>query len=1417
MSDEHPAARLFDQISHTESMFGFLTGALVGLAVGVAVVAATVATGGAALAVVAAVGTGLAATGGGALLGEALGETYTAPTGTLTAVGSLNIFINSIPAMRAMADSGVCSMENGAPTLIAQGSTNVFFNSLNAARKTDKMSCGAEISSGSPNVFIGGGAETLMDISPEVPEWMNTLATGMVVVGSAMALGAGALAAYAAGSVCGLIAFGGEVLGSFVGGAVGAGLGGIIGEALGGRRGRIIGEAIGGFIGGMIGGGIGRRRASGHPVDVASGELFTEVTDFQIDGPIPFVWSRIWMSSSTLGPHNGGQLGWRWHHSYDMALYRWDESGGYVARLGDGRLALFTRTVPGRPSINAVEQLVLETDGRSFWIADYGGLTYGFGDLDQETNLRYLETVSDRNGNSIVLNRAARGRLINVRDSAGRSYAVETDESGRIRSIAGPHPTEPDKTQRLVTYVFDGEGNLISSQDARGGERSYRYDNHLMVMERQRAGLTYFFVWDDVTRGAQARCVDTWGESANGEYRGLHRARFAYDTERGITQFVNGEGATTICRWNDLNLVVEERQPLGGIVRTSYDRAGRAISVEQPDGARSETTYDALGRLTSRSEPGVPSEQLAYAADVPGTVPLGRLASLRDPIGHLQSFTYDDRGNLAVSVDPSGAASRIIRDARGLPLAVLDRDGSAWRWQWSTSGELLAEGPERAARTRYQYDGLGRLTSIQDGEDAPISFVRDENDNIIRIDRSDGSSTLLEYDAEDRVTALRDPHGRVTRWRYGGLDYPLERTTADGRVWLYKYNTELALVELRNPKGETYQLQYDLNGQLICERGFDAKEVRYGFDLSGKLIETWDAGRPTRYRRDAAGRIVTKIFADGTVHNLHWDEVGRLVHADCPDRALDFTYDAMGRIIEERQDAHVLRHQYDARGRISRTTLPDGRIVAVTYGSDDLFASIEFDHRTVAQFRHDSAGRESERRSGGLLQNQRFDLQGQLIHQSGTGFGGAAVYRRDYSYDRSGGLISVDDSIRGVVKYRYDACERLISTSGWSEQNFVFDPADNMVSSSVHDFTRGPEATGDRLLVHGDRVFDYDEHGNRIRERRGAGGAIRLDYQYDAANQLKAIVERRRGSTRITRFGYDPLGRRIWKESEDLTTAANDNPASSKRRRTEFLWNGDVLLSESDQADDPLATVYLFEPMSFWPLAQVRRTSATAPSETYHYHLDRIGTPQEVTNDNGAVVWAAAYQAWGGLARTIVAEVPQPIRFQGQYLDAETQLIYNTLRYYDPDIGRFISQDPIGLAGGLNLYQYAPDPLSWIDPWGCACIKNKEESLVREARAKTRLERRYGKSNVLSERYLRDAKGKSVKDPLTGERRRVDFVVKKPDGKWHPVEVTSPKAPKSVQLDKEVRIRDAGGEFVRNPNTGEIVPVSGISTLLRIK
>jgi RHS repeat-associated protein len=140
-------------------------------------------------------------------------------------------------------------------------------------------------------------------------------------------------------------------------------------------------------------------------------------------------------------------------------------------------------------------------------------------------------------------------------------------------------------------------------------------------------------------------------------------------------------------------------------------------------------------------------------------------------------------------------------------------------------------------------------------------------------------------------------------------------------------------------------------------------------------------------------------------------------------------------------------------------------------------------------------------------------------------------------------------------------------------------------------------------------------------------------------------------------------------------------------------------------------------------------------NEIAFYQCDHLGTPQELTDCDGKVAWSAQYKAWGEAKQAISeraykAGIQNPIRFQGQYLDDETGLHYNRHRYYDPHAGRFISRDPIGLFGGLNLHQYAPNPTGWLDTLGLSRCPSNPATVDKD---------RNGRS--------RDAQGRFAKDP----------------------------------------------------------------------
>ncbi|MDD2024133.1 RHS domain-containing protein, partial [Pseudomonas putida] len=201
-------------------------------------------------------------------------------------------------------------------------------------------------------------------------------------------------------------------------------------------------------------------------------------------------------------------------------------------------------------------------------------------------------------------------------------------------------------------------------------------------------------------------------------------------------------------------------------------------------------------------------------------------------------------------------------------------------------------------------------------------------------------------------------------------------------------------------------------------------------------------------------------------------------------------------------------------------------------------------------------------------------------------------------------------------------------------------------------------------------------------------GHSKLQYfSYDCENRLVRAETLVNGKLESQgEYRYDSLGRRIAKQAE----------INGEVEQKRFLWQGLRMLREETPGQSIL---YLYEPGSYAPLARVDRVEGEG-QKVYYFHTDQIGTPLELTDSEGEIVWQATYRSWGAVEQLPVSKVEQNLRFQGQYFDQETGLHYNTFRYYDCELGRFVTQDPIGLDGGFNLYRYVSSPFTGVDPWG---------------------------------------------------------------------------------------------------------------------
>ena len=436
----------------------------------------------------------------------------------------------------------------------------------------------------------------------------------------------------------------------------------------------------------------------------------------------------------------------------------------------------------------------------------------------------------------------------------------------------------------------------------------------------------------------------------------------------------------------------------------------------------------------------------------------------------------------------------------------------------------------------------------------------------------------------------------------------------------------------------------------------------------------------THYRYDKLNRLIQAHNAHselrfGYDHNRLVKE--QLIHLDEP------LTSGFSRSQSKDVAAQITEHRYDVLGNRIQTILPTGEILnRLYYGSGHLH-HVNLDGSTLADIERDALHRPVERTIGKLNTQFQLDPLGRLKQQIAQPNGHnkadpAVLIGRSYQYDTTGNLVRTDDQTNGSRDYTYDALGRITQSA---DEHYRYDPA--------HNLTDGSRIGGNCLTQYQGTSYRYDPLGNLI-EKQQYDGEIQY-YRYNADNQLTEAEVHRSGQNAVLyRYRYDPIGRRI----------AKVHPNGNE---IQYLWDGSRLLQEYRK--DCTYTYVYTEDQNYEPLAQITTYNGTDKArEILYYHNDQIGIPREMTDEEGNIVWSGDYSGWGKLTQEsrLKLDIHQPFHLQNQHYDEETGLHYNFFRYYEPDAGRFVNQDPIGLEGGENLYAFAPNAQEWVDPLGLA-------------------------------------------------------------------------------------------------------------------
>ncbi|MHC8322723.1 RHS repeat-associated core domain-containing protein [Pseudomonas sp. GB2N2] len=1009
------------------------------------------------------------------------------------------------------------------------------------------------------------------------------------------------------------------------------------------------------------------------PVSMVTGEELLTLTDGSLDGVLSYDFTRLYRTSAV---EIDCGLGFGWSHSL---AHRLEIDGDSVIWIDhENRRIAFPLPNVERPAIhNSLSRaaIFLGDQPEELILAQAGDDTRFYHFINGR-----LTAISDGYDNRLRITHDRQDRIKRLDNGAGRALLLRYDRRHLVAvdyQVFVPADTLDEAwvtEQTLVTYRYDERARLIAASNAADESERYDYDDQHVILQRQLAGgASFFWAWE--RSGKAARCIRHWASFAQME------ARYVWDDAGSVTVH-NLDGSEEVYQHDDRARLVRKVGLDGGEELKAYDDKGRLIAEQDPLGAVTEYHYDEVGRLVALIPPEDEPTSYEYRNGFLHARYRGKA---------IWKYQRNAQGDVTEATDPDGHVTHYHHDHQGRLLSIRYPDNSRHVFVWNALGQLLEETLPDGGQRRFSYDALGRQITRQDEHGAVTRYAWDAVGRLIQTTLPTGANRAFSYNAYGKITAERDELGHVTRYEYvDDLHLVSRRLNADGTQLKYRYdNAQLLLTEIENESGEKYRLDYTPGGLIRQETGFDGQRTAYAYDLNGHLLEKTEIGADgsqlvTNYQRDSAGRLLLKTLPDGTKVEYRYDSLGRLISVDdgC-DHPLEFEYDHQDRLITEHQGWGTLRYGYDACGQLNRLRLPDGSKLDYRHKKGGALSAIDLNGAplTTHQF---TFGREQQRQQGQLTSHYHYDEQGRLqahaINQHTR-----PLYLRHYTYAVNGNLAAIADSRHGQRSYYYDPLSRLTRvrhTRDNPAETYAHDPAGNLL---MQDRPGAAAVKGNRLLIQGDRHYDYDAFGNLIRERRGTAQKLVTEYAYDCQHRLIGVTT---PDGRCASYRYDAFGRRIAKTVDGHTT--------------EFFWQGDHLVAESSREH---YRSYVYEPGTFRPLAML---DGKGPRKAcpFYYQLDHLGTPQELTDYSGEIVWSAKYNAYGKVTHLEHGggeQLDQPLRFQGQYFDTESGLHYNRHRYYDPNVGRYLTPDPVKLAGGLNQYRYALNPTGWVDPLGLSC------------------------------------------------------------------------------------------------------------------
>jgi len=1100
----------------------------------------------------------------------------------------------------------------------------------------------------------------------------------------------------------------------------------------------------------------------GAPINITNGNTWMQEHDYGLPGfpvglQVTRTWNSLWAKQNT--PEEVGIFGDSWRSTFEerlqgvrgsvSTLSLWRANGSVWQFTYDSGSQTFLVTDPPNehativPNPTNTQFILTEKDGTQEVFSKQGDTLDGFVtqiidrngnalnlNWDQSITPPALTSVTDAAQRTLTFAHNPNSRLVtSISDAMGTiaSYTYSSDGNNLLTSVSYPVSNSSGSIVKTYQYADPNSPTLISAVlDSAGVPiESHTYDGARRGLTSQRgahgADLMTVAYPTSGTFGVQITNSSQRTSSLNYGYIGSRRfvmsgggpgcsscgmkttSYFGYDAAGNRTSSIDARLNTTSYIYDangNVTSAARSYTDSQGHVQTAtwsytYNQFGEVLIATEPLSVlyRTQNTYDTHGNLLSTSPPspqrGFGSAVTSFQYDATGR---GFVTQITDPLQHVTTIDY--------WLDSTGKPYGLIKH-------ITDANGKQTYFEYDARGNRTLVQDALQRQTHYQYDGLNLVTLITYPDNTTKTFhyepVRGHLDYVLD---QNGKKTSYAYDDADRLTSVTDSqsstccttnYGYDTEGNLTSITDALQHTT----TFHYDPTTGLRDKTIYPASGQTQPTEfyyYDSVGNLIELYTRNQQAILYSYDeLNRRTRQLWSNSNPSYevdYAYDADSRLtsVQQITSgsSGPSYNTYgfsYDGMSRLTgtttqYASIPGKTFTVSY----------------RYDFDS----NRTIMTDAEQGQTTYTYDALnrLTNIQDFNQTNFGFGYDDISRRTSlTRQNGVntaytyKPNTNF-LQNILHQVSGTTVDGA-----DYTYDNVGNRLTKTlegSSANYVVSSSFtqdniyqllgvsSACPRGSPCDVYNE-SYTYDVVGNRLTNSLGSiFTYNNP--WNRLDSVGAVNYTYDNNGNLKTKTDSTGTPTNF---WDYENRIIAEVLPNSGGT--VYFSYDPFGRRIQKKfTQNFVTTT-----------TNYIYDGANIIEEVDASGNQLRRFTqgsgIDEPLAI-----------TQNNATWYYQADGLGSITSLTDLTGTVTDSYPYDSQGNAFDQNGNLLPSAgsggnlFRFTGREYDPETGLYYYRARYYSPQLGRFISEDPLGFDGGdVNFYGYVGnDPVDFIDPSG---------------------------------------------------------------------------------------------------------------------